>query len=125
MNTSQQVEQSVYEELVAKSNSSINLVYVYEMCNEAVDSHSPGYSSARRLEVTSTKLRIDSSCIGCSATELFDEIDDLLKTVVNDGNLTETFKKVSGIGVAFFSATSSMVTVSPSPTVSSNLCIII
>ena len=102
MNLAQVVERSVYDGLDSQSlNGQLQNVYVYELCDLPVDEHSPYPNGVRHLQTSSSSSDIklysvvSALCIGCQQ-EMFTVTNNALKTIVENGSLTNSIQSESG-----------------------------
>jgi hypothetical protein len=93
------VEAATYDSLLPTMNGlTLELVYVYELCNRSVADHS-GYSSSRRRAHTTPApasdigfyIVVSKECNDC-LDKLFEETDSALDVIVNDGTLSAEIK---------------------------------
>jgi hypothetical protein len=91
------VEAAIYDGLIPTMNGqTLELVYVYELCNRSVADHS-GYSDSRRRAQTTpvsdigVYTVISRECNDCQ-DQLFEETDSALDVIVDDGTLSAEIK---------------------------------
>eukprot|EP00804_Cyclotella_cryptica_P013053 CCRYP_002359-RA/>CCRYP_002359-RA protein AED:0.09 eAED:0.14 QI:151/0.85/0.75/1/0.85/0.75/8/502/1448 len=102
-----------------------NLIFVYvsQLCNQLVDSHSPYTGSRRLVDKTSVEiiLGVSEPCTSCEDT-LVNATVDLLETIVNNGTLASEISSISnGVIDASFtpnSTVSQQIPVTDSPSAS-------
>jgi hypothetical protein len=95
-------EVATYDSLLPiMDGQTLELVYVYELCNRSVADHS-GYSASRRRAQTTPSSGIgfytviSKECNDCQ-DQLFEETDSALDVIVNDGTLNAEIKDRSTI----------------------------
>lgn len=97
LEAAQIVEQSMFEGMSDNVNG-LTSTYVYEICGEEVSEHSP-YPSGRRLQTAASEVRatvvVSTTCNGCG-DEMFDEADNALTMILEDGSLTGLVQGNSG-----------------------------
>jgi hypothetical protein len=94
------VEQALYEttDPLLPNGYYQQLVYVYELCGQAVADHM-GYPPARRLQASQEEIKlfqvVSTACQGCQE-EMFNNTISALVTVANDDSLTNSIQNKSG-----------------------------
>lgn len=96
------LEQSVYDGLdPLLTKETIELVYVYELCDETVANHNGATSlSRRRLEtLNATEIKfyliVSRACNACDG-EMFNETNEALIVIVDNGSLSNDIQNKSG-----------------------------
>jgi hypothetical protein len=101
VNLAQIVEKSVHNGLISQLlDEELQTIYVYELCGLPVDEHSPYPNGARRLQTgSSSEIKmysvVSAICIGCQQ-EIFTVTNNALKTIVENGSLTDSIQSESG-----------------------------
>ena len=90
------ISQSVYDGTVEETDG-LQYVYVYELCGEEVSS--TPYPPRRRLQAGESAIRlksiITSTCNGCE-DDMFNQAEEALRKIVEDGSLSENIQDNSG-----------------------------
>eukprot|EP00956_Cyclotella_meneghiniana_P041850 scaffold242052_cov26-Cyclotella_meneghiniana.AAC.1 len=124
------IEQSVIDMINLPGDNTLNLVHVYKLCNTTIDhGGTPVIKKSRRLQVAVVTTDINmyqivsKQCNTDSSQEMFDDANNALKEIVDNGSLTKSIQSNSqGVIKAMINPNSEavdsvFVTMTASPTV--------